>query len=383
MAGAWLRSSNSSRKSKRKKAKNTKKKGAKSKSKASDENFFVCSRGAAASANRVELQVDENNNESVKAEEETPPLDRRSDEPGVLHELIKQANNLSLEEAEKMIYGECFENEKEVLLPWCNNTSISEGKLRVLDALMRRRLKMKGDESKSRRAVIVRELKSVISSLWRPPALPLCGSLFYFIREAYELADRQKVAIEKFEMLVLDAICRFYGEKIGVVVRARVAEKGTREVWRLIGGTSRMTVFAQGLMQFDSIYSEKCTVLPHWLLIELSMMTAFHLNSIEAKLYQLLKARSGRKTSIHKILALTKAEDEKRRDKILDAIRQNKKVFKLKKGVVSLRATTVCVLLSPLLVCRKATSQTLSKSSSSSEFDSDDSFYYEFPDIAL
>ena len=37
-----------------------------------------------------------NNNESVKAEEETPPLDRRSDEPGVLHELIKQANNLSL-----------------------------------------------------------------------------------------------------------------------------------------------------------------------------------------------------------------------------------------------------------------------------------------------
>ena len=37
-----------------------------------------------------------NNNESVKAEEETPPLDRRSDEPGVLHELIKQANNLAL-----------------------------------------------------------------------------------------------------------------------------------------------------------------------------------------------------------------------------------------------------------------------------------------------
>ncbi|PAV81659.1 hypothetical protein WR25_05553 [Diploscapter pachys] len=368
MAGAWLRSSSSSRKPKRKKAKNNakKKKGAKSKSKASDEHFFVCSRGAAASANRVELQVDENNNESTKAEE--TPLDRRSDEPG--------------DEAEKVIYGECFENEKDVLLPWCNNTSVSEGNLRVLDALMRRRLKMKGDESKSRRAVIVRELKSVISSLWRPPALPLCGSLFYFIREAYELADRQKVAIEKFEMLVLDAICRFYGEKIGVVVRARVAEKGTREVWRLIGGTSRMTVFAQGLMQFNSIYSKKCTVLPHWLLIGLSIMTAFHLNSIEAKLYQLLKARPGRKTSIHKILYLTKAEDEERRDKILDAIRQNNKVFKLKKGVVSLRATTVCVLLSPLLVCRKATSQTLSKSSSSSEFDSDDSFYYEFPDIA-
>ena len=47
-------------------------------------------------------------------------------------------------------------------------------------------------------------------------------------------------------------------------------------------------------------------------------------------------------------------------------------VFKLKRGVVSLRATTICVLLSPLLVCRKATSQTLSKSSSSSEFNSDE-----------